>query len=117
MRLFEIKNWDDTSWTNGKVTLSIKDLLNGPLKDVSVKKLKVKDLAHMVIDSAHDDSSRIDKADLQYPIIIVVDNGKYKYVLDGNHRLAKAVKHDLPTIDGKILDLSTLPDNHASLFR
>jgi hypothetical protein len=43
---------------------------------------------------------------LDYPIIVVKSGGQYKYVLDGNHRLQKAIDEGVETIKAKVLDLS-----------
>ena len=50
------------------------------------------------------------KSDLKYPIIITKNKGKYNMVLDGNHRLHKAIKSGVETIEAKVLDLSKVPD-------
>jgi len=42
------------------------------------------------------DPDRVEKASLDFPLIVVVDNGEYQYIMDGNHRFAKAeVKDDI----------------------
>lgn len=40
------------------------------------------------------DPERAMNADLQFPLIVVVDNGEYQYIMDGNHRFAKAEQKD-----------------------
>ena len=34
---------------------------------------------------------RVKTASLEYPLVVVVKDGKYQYILDGNHRLQKAL--------------------------
>ena len=60
---------------------------------------------------------RIDNADLSFPIIATMKGGKYTQVLDGNHRLQKAVDHKNP-LKAKILDLDDpdIPKKYKELF-
>ena len=37
------------------------------------------------------DPERLETADYSFPLIVIVDNGEYQYILDGNHRLAVAL--------------------------
>ena len=39
----------------------------------------------------HLDPERLETADYSFPLIVIVDNGEYQYILDGNHRLAVAL--------------------------
>ena len=50
-------------------------------------------------------AKRVAAASLEYPIIIVKRDGQYQYVLDGNHRLQKAIDKEIESIEAKILDL------------
>ena len=61
---------------------------------------------------------RILKADLSYPIVIVKKNGKLSYVLDGNHRMTKAIDIGEDTIKTKVLDLDdpNVPPVFKELF-
>ena len=38
------------------------------------------------------DPDRVDYANPEHPLIVVVDGGEYQYIMDGNHRFANAVK-------------------------
>jgi hypothetical protein len=38
------------------------------------------------------DPDRVNKANPEHPLIVVVDGGEYQYIMDGNHRFANAVK-------------------------
>ena len=49
------------------------------------------DLKHLLTRTKHD-QSRVDAADLRYPILVSTENGKYKKILDGQHRVAKALQ-------------------------
>ena len=39
----------------------------------------------------HLDPKRLKTADYSFPLIVLVDNGEYQSILDGNHRLAVAL--------------------------
>ena len=109
----------DTSWENDegdKITLM--DLLNAtkdmPVKKVSVNKLK----KHLLTwDGDEDEIKKIDSADLQYPILIFVDNnGKFISIIDGHHRAQKAVRRGLKTIKAKIIRINSLPKDIRRVF-
>jgi len=40
------------------------------------------------------DPDRVKKANLDYPLIVVVKDGEYQYIMDGNHRFARAEPKD-----------------------
>ena len=111
---------DDTSWQNeegDKITLT--DLLNAtdhiPVKHISVERLK-----HMLLTWDHDNSEvqKIDMADLQYPILIFVnDGGDILSIIDGHHRAQKAIRKGLETIKCKLRPINSLPDNIIRIFK
>jgi len=109
----------DTSWENDegdKITLI--DLLDAtkdiPVKNLSVKKLKPKLLSW---DGDEEEIKKIEKADLQYPILVFVDdNGKFISIIDGHHRAQKAVRNELETIKGKVIPINSLPKNIKKVF-
>ena len=61
------------------------------------------------LDRVTKDEERIMKADLRYPIILVKKDGEFSYVIDGNHRLAKAILTGEENIKAKVLDMDN-PD-------
>lgn len=108
----------DTSWASadGKQVLTIKEVLSYldktsvPVKDVEIDKLK-----SIIIPP--NDPERIEAAELQHPIIVVVDlEGKYKSILDGNHRLQKAIDIGEQTMKVRELDLRTAPELYKHLL-
>ena len=109
----------DTSWENDegdKVTLI--DLLDAtediPVKNIPVDKIKSKLLTW---DDDDKEVAKIEKADLQYPILIFVDDdGKFISIIDGHHRAQKAVRHKLKTIKAKIIPINSLPKNFEKVF-
>jgi len=109
----------DTSWENDegdKITLM--DLLNAtediPVSNISVEELK----PHLLTwDGDEEEIIKIDSADLQYPILIFVDNdGEFISIIDGHHRAQKAVRKGLETIKAKVIPINDLPKDIRKVF-
>ena len=103
----ENKSWRDTSWETDKekVTLGeIDDFLGNKTVD-----LNVLDLSNQIPPLPTRGEKRVRDANLEFPIIVVKKDGEFKNVLDGNHRLQKAINQKVETIEAKILDLDS-PD-------
>ena len=113
------EGFHDTSWENDegdKVTLI--DLLDAtediPVKNIPVDKIKSKLLTW---DDDDKEVAKIEKSDLQYPILIFVDDdNKFISIIDGHHRAQKAVKHKLKTIKAKLIPINSLPKNIKKVF-
>ncbi len=109
----------DTSWENDegdKITLM--DLLNAT-EDIPVEKISVEELkSHLLTwDGDEDEVKKIESADLQYPILIFVDNdGEFISIIDGHHRAQKAVRRGLETIKAKVIPINDLPKNIRKVF-
>ena len=100
------ENWRDTSWEDdeGKITIGdITDYLGNDIRNISVSDLQ--DKLGDNVSSVTQGEERIMKADLQYPILLVQKDGEFSYVLDGNHRLAKAIMTGEDYIKAKVLYL------------
>ena len=100
------ENWKDTSWEDddGKITIGdILDYIGDNVRNISVVDLQNKLKSQLA--KVTKDKERIMKADLQYPIILVQKDGEFSYVLDGNHRLAKAIMTGEEFIKAKVLYL------------
>ena len=79
-------------------------------KSVDVNKLK-----HIIIPPKNPE--RTGAAKLIYPIIVTIGlEGKYKNILDGNHRLQKAIDRGDQTIKVRELDLRTAPKSFQQLL-
>ena len=110
----------DTSWQNDegdKITLI--DLLDAtekiPVRNISVDKIKPKLLTW---DDDDEEIAKIEKSDLQYPILIFVDDeGNFISIIDGHHRAQKAVKHKLKSIKAKLIPINSLPKNIKKVFK
>ena len=110
----------DTSWEDDKGNkITLMDLLIStdhlPVSDISVNKLK-----HMLLtwDGDNSEIQKIDMADLQYPILIFVnDGGDILSIIDGHHRAQKAIRKGLETIKCKLIPINSLPDNIIRIFK
>ena len=83
----------DTSWETDdeKVTIGdVVDYLGDETDDVNVLELS-QQLPPLPTRGA----DRVAAASLDYPIIVVKSGGQYRFVLDGNHRLQKAIDEAL----------------------
>ena len=107
----------DTSWEDGDLKVTIKEVLEYlDDNDVTVKEVSTDKLKSILIANNRDDK-RVQAADLKYPVVVVVDkNGKYKSILDGNHRVDKAISNDIPTVKVRELDLREAPEEYKKLF-
>ena len=100
------EDWKDTSWedNDGKITIGdIVDYIGDNVRNISVVDLQNK--LKSQLDKVTKDEERIMRADLKYPIILVQKDGEFSYVLDGNHRLAKAILTGEEYIKAKVLYL------------
>jgi len=108
-----MKDWERTRWTNGDVTVHITELIDflGP----SWHQIKISDFPKKLTST---DPHRVNEANLEYPIIVLKHRGTYRYILDGNHRLQKAIDKKNITIKAKILDLDNpkTPEKYKELF-
>ena len=110
---------NDTSWENDegdKITLT--DLLN-VTKDIPVKKISLNKIKSKLLTWDDDDKeiAKIEKSNLQYPILIFVDdNNKFISIIDGHHRAQKAVRHKLKTIKAKLIPINSLPKDMRKVF-
>ena len=109
----------DTSWENdegNKITLL--DLLNAT-EDIPVQKISLEELKpHLLTwDGDEEEIKKIEKSDLQYPILIFVeDDGSFISIIDGHHRAQKAIIRGLKRIKAKIIPINSLPKNIRRVF-
>jgi len=97
-------------WTNQYTTVTVKQLVPYLSEEVELQVNKIR--PHVELEQ-----ERVEKADLNYPIIIVQQNNQPLYVLDGNHRLQKAINLKQKTIKARMLELNSIPSNWAVLFK
>jgi len=103
----------DTCWSSSDGTkVTLKEVIDAtediPVEDIDVDILR----PHLLSwDGDNEESKKIQKADLSYPILVLVDDdGEVLYILDGNHRLHKAIDNELETIKAKMIPSSSLPE-------
>jgi hypothetical protein len=119
-------NWASTSWTDtidGKeITVTINDMLN-LVKDKPVQDIETEILKPYALHSLKKDEqtlANIEKSNLDYPIIILYRPHKSQLkrysILDGNHRLQKAINNKIPTIKAKVIELSDMPEKWQRIF-
>ena len=111
----------ETSWSDDTDTITLQDILeltkhikqiNLPIND----NLKSK-LIHW--DGNPEEIERINQVTVstQFPILIIVDEqGQIKSILDGNHRLHKAIQSQAKTIPAKLIKPSDLSDKARKVF-
>jgi len=114
-----VENYNETSWEDedgNKVTISD---IEEYLKDEDVIDIPVVEIQNMCIHKDKKDKAtktRAMKSDLKFPIIIAKKGSKYTMILDGHHRLLKAMNTKKETIKARILDLDNAPDKYKNLF-
>jgi len=124
-REFLTEDWRDTSWEDDDEKITIGDVVDHlgdetidviP-SDVRDQVLKSRGKDRLPVGPGITSQDRIDKADLSFPIIITKKGGKFIEVLDGNHRLQKAVDQDKP-LKAKVLNLddAKTPENFKKMF-
>ena len=106
-----IMNWQDTHWTSNGKTLTITELiafLGDEIVDIETSELTTRILTTQ---------DRVEAANLDYPIIVLKNRGQYQCVLDGNHRLQKAINYN-KSLKAKVLDLDDpeTPELYRELF-
>jgi hypothetical protein len=118
------KNYNETSWTmdiNGKEKTITIHMIQDFLKDEPIVDIKVEDIKDKCIHLDKKDKKtleRAQKSDLKYPIIICKNlDGTYGMIIDGHHRLKKAIDNEVKNIKAKILDLKKAPSIYKKMFK
>jgi hypothetical protein len=96
-----MKDWAETSWTfEDGMIVTISEVLQRSA-NIDAIDIPIEDI--QAIRTVQDlDPGRVEQADISYPIL-VVDNCIETYILDGNHRLQKAINNNQKTIKVKTL--------------
>jgi hypothetical protein len=113
----------NTSWEDedGKIKVTIKDVIKYlDENDIPIKTIGLDKIKPIIIDQDYKNKNknRVNASSLEYPIIVIKKNGKYKSILDGNHRAFKAVDSNAKNIKVREIDLSSssTPDEYKELF-
>ena len=116
-REYITEDWRDTSWETDDDKVTIGDVVDY-LGDETVD-INVLELSQQLPSLPTQGAERVAAASLEYPIIVVKRDGQYQYVLDGNHRLQKAIDEGIESIKAKILDVSAeaeTPERFKKMF-
>ena len=107
----------DTKWVkeedDGIIEITLKDVIYY-LDNKDIVELDPKELKHLLIDVERD-PKRVDNADLSYPVILAEKDGELIEILDGNHRIVKAIRDDVK-IKARILNLDKAPEKFKKVF-
>ena len=105
----------NTSWKDGDIKITLQDIIVNAASYVKSKKINPYELEPLLIQTERD-PDRVQAADLQYPIIVTTENGQYKKILDGQHRLEKALHLKVP-INVRVINLDEAPEEYQRLFK
>jgi len=72
------------------------------------------EIEHLLIDVERD-PKRIEATDLEYPVILLSSSGEIKSILDGEHRIVKALEND-EMVRVRILDLDLAPEKFNKIL-
>ena len=108
-------NWEQTYWEDEEGNRTTIQEVIEDLRDEPVISLEVASLTHLRRTITEPD--RKEKADLSFPIIVTAKDGKFQSILDGNHRLQKAIDKDETHISAKILEETNEKTNLLSFSR
>ena len=111
----------ETSWSRGTDKITLQDILE-LTKDIKQINLAINDnlkskLLHW--DGNPEEIERVNQVTVskQFPILIMVDEqGQIEWILDGNHRLHKAIQSQAKTIPAKLIRPSNLNDKAKKIF-
>jgi hypothetical protein len=106
---------EETYWEveikNKPVRVTLTDILN--YLD-NIIELNPEDIEHLLIDVERD-PERVDASDLKHPIILLSKRGEYTSILDGQHRVVKALR-DGVQVKARILDLGSAPEKFKKVL-
>lgn len=111
-------SWQDTTEDGRTIKITLNDVLAFS-KDTPVSELNVKDLESIALHKDKTDEEtlkNVQKANLDYPILVLNKPGGKKSILDGHHRLQKAIVNKIPKIKAKVMNLSDMPEDWQIIF-
>ena len=104
-----------TFWENNNDIVYLDELLNY-LKDQPIVSLITKDIKHL-LKNKKVDTHRINKCDINFPIILLKENNVLTTIIDGRHRLTKILQLKQNEVKCKILDLNQSPIKYQNIFK
>lgn len=103
-----------TQWELDNKKITLKEILK-ICKEKSVQKISIDWINNNVKILNTLNESRVQNANLSYPIIILNSYNNYS-ILDGNHRFAKAKQNNLKYISAYIIDILNIPEEKQEIF-
>ena len=100
-----------TYWATDEAGITLQELLDYTTSELV---MNGKFFETLLIDVEREEQ-RVNNADLSYPIVVSVHKGEFKKILDGQHRVVKAIKGD-KQVKVRFLDLDTIPHELKDLF-
>lgn len=103
-------------WTCNNVTVTLKQILD-LTKSIPVQNIPIQILKNKLLE--WDDINEYKKSvNLKYPVLIIVNNDNdILYILDGHHRIHKAINKNLTVIKAKLIKLRDLPENFQYVLK
>lgn len=103
-------------WTCDNVTVTLKQILE-LTKSIPVQNIPIQILKDKLLE--WDDINEYKKSvNLKYPVLIIVNSDNdILYILDGHHRIHKAINKNLTVIKAKLIKLCDLPENFQYVLK
>lgn len=110
------EDWQDTAWEADHPDGEIIRVTIGDMMELASAEIEIptQDLDSVRIEP--ESHERMMRADTQYPLLVLqYPDGEYR-VLDGNHRLAKALYTKQLTVRARVVKYDALSDDYQWLF-
>ena len=101
----------DTDWQDGDSKITLQDVLDIADEPIEIDPNELKPL----LIRTERDPARVQAADLEYPIVVTTLNGQYEQIIDGQHRVVKALANGVP-IKARVLNLDNAPEKFLQMF-
>ena len=101
----------DTDWQDGDSKITLQDVLDIADEPIEIDPNELKPL----LIRTDRDPARVQAADLEYPIVVTTLNGQYEQIIDGQHRVVKALDNGV-SIKARVLNLDNAPEKFLQMF-
>ena len=111
---------ENMHWSNGTDTITLEDILY-LTQDVEQIELPIDDILKSKLlhwNNSSEEMQRVNTVSTQYPILIMVSEkqSQIEWIIDGNHRLHKAIQSSEKTILAKLIKPSNLNNKAKKIF-
>ncbi len=100
-----------TYWETSKGKITLLELL----EHTSTEEVVDAKTFEALLPNTYKQEDRIAAADLSYPIIVTVDHGVHKVIMDGQHRVVKALRSGA-SVKVRYLHIESLPTHIKDIF-